>query len=257
MATVYDLNVAWDALQNAEGRVGAVWRKALFLYERGRLTEDGRAMFHALRDDLHATEMRAYTFLTTALRDIPGSEASGMVAAVPVPLKYPDLPPLPTGTRGLGAAPVVVVAAPAAALNPWALAAAVIIALGIIGAIAYVLVEYGDDIRAIMEFSTATSEAGRRYDDCISRGISMEECQRAHPGPTPRSSDSGLSWYIWAGLGVGAAAVIGIGVYAYVKKKQVGAAFGAYKAAGTSQLSGPKAGKSDAFKFALPSQGDG
>ncbi len=256
MATVQDLNAAWGELQNAEGRVGALYRKGLYLLERGRLTEDGRAMYHAARDDLYAVEMRAYTFLTTALRRL---EQDTLAANVPQPMRGPDLPLVTRGTQGLGApvvAPLVLpgAAAPAVALNPWVLAAGVVVAVAVVAAVAWVLVEYGDDIMAVMQFSIATNEAGRRYDDCMSRGISMAECAAAHPGPTPAPADEPLPWYFWAILGVGGAAVIGIGVYGYVKRKQVGAAFGAYKAA---SLTGPEQSGSDPFKFALPAGGKG
>lgn len=258
MATVQDLNAAFGELRNAEGRIGALFRKGIFLYERGRLTEDGRMMFAAARDDLYATEMRAYTFLTTAVGRIPG--AADTAAAIPRPVKYPDLPPIPTAEQvadarargvlglGLGAVP----AAAAVALNPWVLAAGVVVAVVLIAAVAWILVEYGDDIMAIMQFSIATSESGRRYDDCMTRGYTVAQCAAAHPGPTP-APGGGLPWYFWAVLGVGAAAVVGIGVYGYVKRKQVGAAFGAYKAA---SLTGPKT-QSEPFKFALPARGQG
>ena len=250
MANVQQLNAAFGELREAELRVGALFRKGLFLYERGRLTEGGREMYASARDQLYATEMRAYTFLTSALGRVPGASD---IVGIPQPVKYPDLPMLPTGARGLGT-PAAAVAAPAAALNPWVLAAGVVITIAAIAAVAWVLVEYGEDILAIIQFSIATSEAARRYDDCMARGISMAECQATHPGPAPVDPTGGLPWYFWAVIGVGVASAIGIGVYGYVKRKQVGAAFGAYKAA---SLSGPKDKGSDPFKFALPATGQG
>lgn len=276
MANVQQLNAAFGELREAEARVGALWRKGLFLYERGRLTEGGRAMFAAARDDLYAVEMRAYEFLVAAVGDIPGAGITDLAAGIPRPGRYSDLPTLPPAgseararydaagaergvVRGLGAVPVVaplvlpgVAAAPAVALSPWVLAAGVVVAVAAIAAVAYVLVNYGAYILAIIQFSIATSESARRYDDCMARGISMEECQQAHPGPTPIDPTNPLPWYFWAIIGTGVAAALGLGIYGYVKRKQVGAAFGAYKAA---SLSGPK--KSEAFKFALPARGQG
>lgn len=209
--------------------------------QKAQLAPDVKAGLHRMRDELYGYQsaLRA-VMVPSAIWRIP------LIASrIPAPVRWPDLPspgqPLPaefqvsggSSMRGLGALPVVIVAAGVTITLPAVLffAAVAVVVLGAAAAIAYTVYVSAELVRRIVgsreitrRYDRAINAAEKRYNDCRSGGGTADHCNTVAPIPevpttdvtTPIGGEPAPGW-MWAVGGVAGVAVLFGAVYAYSK----------------------------------------
>jgi len=209
-----NLQQALQYFEGLETDFTRLWEKASTLSRLGLLTSSQKTALYQLRDALHQQQWWLVRTVRTFLSNMPA-----LARQIPQPVKFPDLPatgaPAPAAipVRGLGAlgvAPVVVVVA------------VVIIAILVAGGVWLLAQSYQittEHERELYGMRETISEARRRFDACRSSGGSVEACNQAVPIPRfqPRATrgSEGIPGWAWAGIGIGAAALILTGLYVY------------------------------------------